>query len=261
MKSISSRSEAKELLSMAIYMGEILLRNGAETYRVEDSVQRVCMSFPEITKVDVFCAPSIIISSVEYNNERFVNIERVKSISINLKIIHLTNNFSREFVQGNMSISDGFQILATIENYQFDEAKFYYNVKPALIGPFFCVMFGGNFYDFIACFLVTFFMLVILEKIRKMKMNFFFDNFIGALLASIFAYLSLKVNLATSIDSVIIGAIMPLVPGVAITNAVRDIMNGEFVSGVSKLMEAVFIAFSIAVGVGVVLMIYIKGLN
>ncbi len=55
------------------------------------------------------------------------------------------------------------------------------------------------------------------------------------------------------INIIIIGAVMPLVPGVAITNALRDTISGDFVSGVSKLSEAFGIAIAIALGVGTIL--------
>ncbi len=45
---------------------------------------------------------------------------------------------------------------------------------------------------------------------------------------------------------------MPLVPGLHITNAVRDLMAGHLVAGVSKGVESVLTAFAIGAGVAVV---------
>ena len=61
-------------------------------------------------------------------------------------------------------------------------------------------------------------------------------------------------------DSIIIGSIMPLVPGVPIANALRDTISGDFISGLSRSMESIFSALAIAFGVGIVLNIYYKGL-
>ncbi len=60
-------------------------------------------------------------------------------------------------------------------------------------------------------------------------------------------------------DIIIIGSIMSLVPGVAITNAMRDTISGDFISGLSRGMEAVFSALAIAFGVGLILNVYFKG--
>ena len=65
-----------------------------------------------------------------------------------------------------------------------------------------------------------------------------------------------EIALGNSFSIIIIGSLMPLVPGVAITNAIRDIMAGDFLSGTSRLVEAILIAVSIAGGAGIALRIF-----
>ena len=48
---------------------------------------------------------------------------------------------------------------------------------------------------------------------------------------------------------------MILVPGIAITNSLRDIIGGDFVSGLSRMIEAILIAASIAICVGIMMMV------
>ena len=57
-------------------------------------------------------------------------------------------------------------------------------------------------------------------------------------------------------DTIIISAIMPLVPGVAITNAVRDTLQGDYITGSSRMLEAFIKAASIALGVGIGMMLF-----
>ena len=57
-----------------------------------------------------------------------------------------------------------------------------------------------------------------------------------------------KINL--DMDIVIVSAIMPIVPGVAITNAIRDTLQGDYLSGCARILEAFLKAASIALGVG-----------
>ena len=54
----------------------------------------------------------------------------------------------------------------------------------------------------------------------------------------------------------IIGAIMPLVPGIALTTSIRDFFNGDYLSGTIHMIDALLTSFSIAVGVGAVMTIY-----
>ncbi len=51
---------------------------------------------------------------------------------------------------------------------------------------------------------------------------------------------------------------MTLVPGVALTNGIRDLISGELIAGSAKMMEALFIAIALAFGVGIVLQIVIS---
>ena len=55
-------------------------------------------------------------------------------------------------------------------------------------------------------------------------------------------------GLGENLDRIIIGALMALVPGIAITNAMRDIMAGDMVAGISKGAEALLIGAAIALG-------------
>ena len=51
-------------------------------------------------------------------------------------------------------------------------------------------------------------------------------------------------------DVVIISAIMPLLPGVIFTTAVRDTLNGDYSSGAARMLEAVVTALAVAVRSG-----------
>ena len=108
-------------------------------------------------------------------------------------------------------------------------------------------------------FLVSFLVLSSINKLSEYKLTFFINNFVGAILATGFSYIVIQIGLGQSFDKIIIGSIMGLVPGVAITNAIRDTMSGDYLSGLSRGMEAVFSAIAIALGVGIVLNFYLKG--
>ena len=59
-----------------------------------------------------------------------------------------------------------------------------------------------------------------------------------------------KLGLCHSIDTLIISVIMLLVPGLAITTAIRDTVSGDLVSGLARTAEALFVAVAIALGSG-----------
>lgn len=255
----SNRKEAKQILLLATLAGKIMLKNGAETYRIEDTIKRLCKSRKNIKYADAFVIPTGIFISLEHNNEMMTYLVRVKSMTIDLNKINLINDFSRNFVDSNMSIEEGIEHLKKI-----NKTMLYNGLIKAAFGSlacaFFSVLFGGTFLDFISSYMVSFIILIIINNINKHKMTFFINNFIGASLASILSLFAVHIGIGQNMDIIIIGSIMCLVPGVAVTNAMRDTMSGDFLSGISRGMEAMFSALAIALGVGIVLNIYFRGL-
>ena len=254
-----NRNDAKKLLLLAAITGKTMLKNGAETYRVEDTIERICKSRLDIKYADAFVTPTGIFLSLEYKGEMFTYLIRIKSIRIDLNKIDMVNEFSREFVNSNMSIHKGIEKLKKI-----NKAEPYNKVTKNLFGAmacsFFALLFGGNFLDFISTYLVSLAVLFTVSKISEFKMTFFINNLIGAFIASILSIIAVSIGIGNNMDTIIIGSIMSLVPGVSITNALRDTISGDFISGLSRGMEAIFSALAIAFGVGIVLNIYYRGL-
>ena len=181
---------------------------------------------------------------------------RTKSMTIDLEIIAKVNDFSRKFVNSDMSLDDAENRLKEIKNAPM-YPQWVMNIFGGFAGGFFTAMFGGNVFEFIFAFITSFLVVYGVKKIGKYTGSFFIKNVLGGMINTITAlslvYLSKNFLLNVSIDRIIIGSIMPLVPGVAITNALRDSISGDFVSGVSKLSEAIIIAIAIALGVGSIL--------
>lgn len=253
---IKNNNDVKKLMELAINSGEALLKNGAEAYRVEDTMERICNSRMNIFNVNSFVTQTGIFLTFQYENQTYVDFKRVRNVSINLKKISEVNNFSRKFVCSNISLDEG---LKTIE--KINRMKTHTKLEKAIFGSasaaFFTLMFGGNISDFTASYFVSFLVISIMNITNEFNLSFFIDNFLGAFLASFFASISIKIGIGSNLDKIIIGSIMYLVPGVAITNAIRDTMSGDSLSGISRGMEAILSALAIAFGVGVVLAIYL----
>ncbi len=89
------KDNIRKLLEIAIYAGKLMLENGAETYRVEETINLICKS-KGIERTQNFTIPTAIFLSCEHEGEFYSYIERTKSIRIDLEIISLVNDFSRE---------------------------------------------------------------------------------------------------------------------------------------------------------------------
>ena len=247
-------SDTKKVLSFAVELGDILLRNGAEVYRVEDSVLAILNSY-DITDCDVYVLSNGIFASAE---ETTVNassmIRHVPMYPMHLGRIAALNSLCREVCAKNISIDDAWEKLAECKKLPG------YNLPILVLATGigcggFAYMFGGTALDggiatIVGCILSFF-----LHFASKLGYSKTITNVLGSIVISILALLFVLTGLPIHYDKIIIGGIMPLVPGIPLTNSIRDFINGDYLSGSIRLIDALLTAFCIAVGVGIVITI------
>ncbi|SHJ87233.1 threonine/serine exporter family protein [Tepidibacter formicigenes] len=248
-------SEKKGILRIALYAGEIMLKNGAEIYRVEDTISRICKS-KNINHVNSFVTPTgIFISDDRMDGISFI--KRIKSRSIDLNKVSKVNDFSREFVSSEMSLKD-----ALIKLKRINKANKYTPLTrvffTGVIAGFFSLMFGGKLLDFAAAFVISMISIIAGDKIEEISETPFLTTIASSSIVGFLAILFTKIGFGKSLDMIIVGAIMPLVPGVSLTNGLRDFISGDLIAGLAKIFEAVFIAICIAVGIGVIFKLWIN---
>lgn len=253
------KAKARETMNMAILAGEIMLESGAETYRVEDTVIRLCNSINIVNYVDVFVIPTGIFLTIGYDNNINTVLKRTKPKSIDLNKITLVNQFSRRFVTTDITVEEALEHLSKIRSVK-PYSDFVKSVLGGgLIGGFSALLFGGELVDFVSAFFVS--MIVVKSRewvAKRVNIISYVKDFMGSLVAGVLAIIFVYMGLGNNVNEIIIGSIMPMVPGLAITNATRDSISGDFLAGLSRGSEAVLCALSIAFGVGVVLTYYTK---
>lgn len=255
---IDNKKEVKKLMDLAMFAGKTMLSNGAETYRVEDTMNRICNSKENIKEVDSFVTQTGIFLTLQYDNEIFTYLKRVKNLDVNLDIVNKVNNFSRDYVNKNTSLLEANNKLEQINNSP-GYPRFLKLLGGSYVSGFFSLMFGGTYLDFFASFISSFIAIFILDLLSNFQLTFFVNRFIGAFFTSLFSVFTVRLGIGVNLDMIIIGAIMYLVPGVAITNSIRDTISGDSLSGISKGIEAILSALAIAFGVGIVLNLKAKG--
>ncbi|WP_010233504.1 threonine/serine exporter family protein [Clostridium arbusti] len=247
--------ETNKILDLAAEAGKIMLENGAETYRVEETMIRISKALG-IVSVDAYATPTVIMLSGK--NDKNINISIVKRIisrTFNIDKISNINNLSRTIERKGFTIDDVDNELVSIKNSPIYSNKITL-LSACFIGSFFTILFGGDFKDFWSAFIIAGIIQFSTSFLSKFKVDYFFINIVGGMEAALFAIVSYKLGFAVHYDKVIIGDIMLLVPGLAITNAIRDALNGDLISGTSRAIEAFFIAVAIAVGTGIVFKIW-----
>lgn len=249
--------ETSDILEAAVEAGRIILENGGETYRVEETMSRICNAFDMEDANCVVTTTSIYTSAKDLSGKTYAIVRRIRARAINLDKISKVNDLSRNIQSGNKDIAS-FRISLT----QIDHSTMYpdivYIVASALAAGFFTLLFGGNWRDFcVACVIGCLIKTASLWQ-RSIEINDFFNNVTGGAIASLIALLAVHFKIASNLNYVIIGSIMLLVPGVQIMNAIRDTISGDLLAGISRAVEALLIAVAIAVGSGLILLIWVK---
>lgn len=244
----------KELIEIALLAGEIMLKNGAETYRVEDTMVRIC-SKGNLKFNESFVIPTGIVATVSDEKNNFLTIsKRIKNRTIDLNKISLVNQFSRDFQKYEYTYAQAMKILNDIQNKKGYSSKVT-PVAAALVCCFSTILFGGRLLDAFSAFFVGLFTQIILNVLNKLKLSYFISYIIGGFTTAILALFAINFNLGFNLDKIIIGSVMIMTPGVAITNAIRDTIAGDLLSGVARGVEAFLIAIFIATGAGIALSI------
>lgn len=242
-----------ETLDLVMLAGEILLKNGAETYRVEDTVERIGLAAGMI-QVEAFATPTGIVVTLEdsYGFAR-TKVRRIRERGISLSKVAAVNEISRRMVNGGLSADLAARELVKIQQTPNAYPPWVHLVSAGIGSGCFTYLFGGNLREFslavAAGLAIHWFRL----QAASWGFNRLFGSFLGGLIAAatgILGELSLQTVTA---DKVIIGAIMTLVPGLAITHAVRDVIYEDLLSGVSRGVEAILVSVAVAAGVSLVL--------
>nr|WP_040852054.1 threonine/serine exporter family protein [Planococcus antarcticus] len=237
-------------LDCFLLAGRIMMESGAETYRVEDTMIRMAVSQNMINSHCFVTPTGIMFSPSEELATRFV---RVNNRGTDLERVALVNSVSRKLVAGEYTLQQAYEEMMIIDqtNYRFN--IWVQTLAASTASACFFILFGGSWFNLPFPFIIGGIGFIIVETILTETRVKIFAEFIGAFVVGILASIAVYTGFATNLDTLIIGSIMPLVPGLLITNAVRELMAGYFVSGLSKGAEAFLTAFAIGAGIAVVL--------
>lgn len=229
--------------------GKIMLECGAETYRVEDTMNRIAQAYG-IKNAQSYATPTGL--NFSHEHQEMTYFRRVTSRATDLHKIAEVNEISRKIVAGELSVSEANLRLNNVAQAKLTFPGWLQIIAACFVSGSFAIMFGGNWYDFLPAFLaggLGFASMLFFDRLLEIR---FIAEFLASAVIGAAAFLSVHFDFGLALDRIIIGAVMPLVPGLHITNAIRDLMAGHLVAGVSKGVEASLTAFAIGAGVAVV---------
>ncbi len=249
-----TRLSREQTLSLSLAMGKILLKNGAETSRVEDTIVRFCQS-SGYHDINVFVTPTVIILGDESTANSTV-ICRIRSRSTNLSKISAVNNFSYNFKKWGFDYEQSERYLDALVHKKAHYGKFLVCLMSGLGSAAFAAMLGGNSHDFLAAFITGGLAMLLLKQLGGYRPSAFWENALAGAAIGFLAIFCCSVSIQCTRTNIIVGALMPFLPGVAFTNGLRDYMAGDLISGNCRIAEALLFATSIAIGLAFSLLMW-----
>lgn len=240
-----------ELLDILIRIGRAMTVYGAETYRVEDSLKRICAAYGH-TEAEIFAVPSYIEMTVICKDGTPVTRScRIKYSEANLGRLDRYNSLSRYICRTMPSYE---KVISKIELTEKspEYPRFMMCFGSFAAGAAFSLLFGGNWKDAAAAAMISGLIYLIGEYLDKIDSGTFMRSICCSAVLTMLAVFSSRIGFTAGFDKVIIGGIMVLVPGVTMTNCMRDFLAGDYISGMYRLAEALLDAAGIAVGSGIV---------
>ena len=237
----------EQLLSCALDIGEQMLISGAEVGRVEATIRYICNAYG-CSRTDVFTiTSSIVVSVVDAQGAHNTQTRRITGTRTDLTRLHKLNSLSR-------------QICAETPDYTYvkNRVQTICEKKPfplwlealasALIGGSFAIFFGGSLADGLVAALMGFVLRFATWLLQTAAMNQIFVNVVASFVLSFCSILLVRNGIGQDVNKIIIGNIMLLIPGIALTNSLRDMISGDIMTGMLRFFDAVLVAAAIAAG-------------
>lgn len=247
------------LVDTAVLAGEIMLGSGAETYRVEDTIGHF-LKMAGLQHAEAYVTTTGIMATLsDPSIEAITVVRRVKRRSTNMNKIYLTNEISRKFAEGKIGTEDAYRELNRVKE-QVQYSGLTKRLGIVMTAAFFCMLLGGSACETLIAAVSGAFLSILMWSGEWIGLQGFLLDGLNTLLVVFVTMLICHfTNAPVRTDMIIIGCIMPMVPGVAITNAIRDTLQGDYVSGAARILEACMEAAAIAFGacIGILMSGYI----
>ena len=235
------------LTDLAATMGYHLAMSGAETFRVEDTIHRILLAYG--VECEVFAIPNSVSVSLEAaNGKPLMIMRRIGFHGNDLEKMEKLNALSRQICAKKPAVDEAMEwlheTLASCRTYS--TGAFY--LGNVLVGIGFCLVFGGALLDCLWAGLIGLIIGLVTRFMDRREANPFFSTILASCLMALPAYAAAGLGWLKSPDAAIIGALMLLVPGLLITNSMRDIIYGDTNSGIFRIVQVVLTALAIALG-------------
>ncbi len=237
-----------DVLQLASTLAYGFVYCGSETYRSEDSTERILKAYG-CEDVEILVLANYFTITFTKDGETYHTQKRIYSSSNNMRKLDLLNTKTREIVGAKpdpVQMREEVRQIITNHLHIFPQTL----VITGFIGLTFTLLLGGSVTAALYAFVVDFITRIILEPFYKLDTNRLFVNMFGGLLVVLLAFPCNFIGMGHEQAMIVSGSFMFLFPGVSLVNSIRDIIASDYIAGFTKLLETILVALGIALGSG-----------
>lgn len=240
---------AEDLILLAADAARLVLESGGETYRAERVAMALAASQGGM-EAECFATATVVILSFTGDDGRVRSVvRRIRRRSMNLEKVARIDRLVADLVADRITLEDAAGGLDAAERLPGRSAVAA-TVAAALGTAFFALLFGGGWREAVVAGTAGAAVALVSRALRERSLPDFMGGMAGGALAAALSLGALGFGLMSDLDTTVIAVIMLLVPGVAITNAIRDMMAGDLMSGLARGADAFLAAAAISAGTG-----------
>ena len=249
--------ELRDVMILSLWAGQMLLQNGADTHRVEETVHRLGTALGA-DWMDIVVLPDSIIASTINNNEFRTKVRRAPLRGVDMQLIAEVSHLSYLAAEGKL---DRFELRKELR--RIDELPRNYNrwivvLAVGLACAAFSRLLGGDWPVFGISFLASSCAMFVRQELHHRHFNPLLITTTTSLVAGLIASLTMYFQ-GSPTDKAMAAAVLLLVPGVPLINAAEDLINGHLVAGVMRGIYGFLIVLMIALGL--VIAIWLTGVQ
>ncbi|MCQ2144073.1 MAG: threonine/serine exporter family protein [Bacteroidales bacterium] len=243
--------EEEKVLEVASLAGHIQLENGAEISRVEETMERISTHYGVDTG-NFFVLSNGIFAT---GNAGYAKVEFIPFKGAQLERVVAVNQVSRDIAKNELTLEEAKDKLLSIR--AMKPKPIWEQILGSAVGSAgFCAIFGGSLLDSAAAFVVGALLWTFVAFVSAPHLSKIIGNILGGFVGTVLCLIFHRLGFGESLGNMIVGSLIPLIPGVAFTNGIRDIAGEDYIAGATRLMDALMVFFCIAAGVVLSFMIW-----
>lgn len=249
------------ILDFAVTLGQRMLSCGANLERVNDTMNRICLSYG-LVDISIFSLSSTIILSAQTPDKLSATRHvMVPPASNDMKRITRFNQLSRQ-VCSETPAADRLNAMLKKADSEVKD----YSVVTVIIGYLIamssiCLMNGGTLWDVFAADLTTVTLFWIIRLFDKPGLNRIVRDALCMWIVGSLDIMLVRIGIGRHLATIIITNSMMMIPGIQLVNAVRNILCGNEMNGIIEILKIVLDATAIVLGLGLSIYMFGSGIT